>query len=111
MFLQSLFSHRQMTPAVEPVVIPEPEIVRRDFTIVDYAEMRPIDLLSALRQKTVNFSHEFQTTWAVTDFFFDDTLIRVKLTEDQDIVYVIDGQQTFDLREAIQLVKTVTVQF
>lgn len=112
MNIRKFFFSHQSAPAAEPVdEQPADVIVREDFTIENAANMTLRDLLNTLRQRTIRFSHINDLTWAATDFDLRGASIRVKLTENQDIVYFVNGELMLDLQSAIRTLKDAVVTF
>lgn len=106
------FSH-QHAPAADPVAELEPaapSIVRENFTW-DTDSMTVEQIVDQLRQHTINFSFRNVTTWAITDLDYKGVEIRCKLTENQDIVWAVNGEQVFHPRAVINMVKEFAVQF
>lgn len=93
--------NRNQKPA--PVAAPAEEFLREDFTL-DLIDAKSI--IVELRTRTIDFADENGLTWAATDFEAPAQAgtvvpVRVKLTTNWDVVYIIAGQQTFQQREAI----------
>lgn len=103
-----LFTRTNTQPAVDQTAT-EPEMVRQDFIISDYADMPLRELFSVLRTRTVDFAEDNRLTWAATDFNYGDVVIRVKLTENYDVVYSVNGLHAIDLKQAISMVKEQVV--
>lgn len=107
------FSHQTAAPApvVDAAPVPSEIVdpanvdVREDFNLAEADGMTLRELLDALRKQTVNFSDKHGLAWAATDYEYRGAAIRVKLTEDQDIVYSVNSQPAFNLRDAIHLLK------
>lgn len=101
-----LFSHQIET--VEETA--EPVIVREDFTITDAQEMPIRAILHLLRERTINFVEDNGLGWGATDFTVRGIPTRVKLIESYDVVYIIDGDNFFDLKMAIEAIHSL-IQF
>lgn len=99
------FSRKQAAPATaEQPERPRDTIVRENFTW-DTDTLTVEQLIANLRSQTVDFSSREGTTWAITDIDYKGIEIRCKLTEDQDIVYAVNGEQVFHPRAAVGLVQ------
>lgn len=107
------FSHQTAAPApvvdaapVPSEIIESPDAYERvDFTLADADSMTLRELFDALRKQTVHVSEEKGWAWTITEYVYRGAFIRVKLTEDQDIVYSVNHQPAFNLRDAIHLLK------
>jgi hypothetical protein len=94
-----LFSHQ--IEAVEETA-PEPVIVREDFFFSNINDMTISKILHTLRERTIRFTENNNLTWGVTEIETRGIALRVKLTENQDVQYFINGFPTFDMKTAIQ---------
>lgn len=103
MNIRNFFFSQQLEAAAE-AEISEPVIVREDFTITEADEMPIRALLHSLRERTITFVEDNRLAWGATDFTVRGIPTRVKLTEDYDVVYIIDGINFFDLKEAIEAI-------
>lgn len=100
-----LFTRTNPTTATIDQPAAEPQEVRQDFTISDYADMPLRELFATLRQRTVDFAEDERLAWAATDFNYGGVVLRVKLTEDWDVVYSVNGLHAFDLKDAIRMAR------
>lgn len=93
-----------------------PEITAQiDFTL--YTDtLTSKEIVNTLRRDLIEFSEAYNLSWAVTRLNVGtnnpDVVIpvQIKLTEDQDVVYTIDGQITFDLTSAAQWLDEVRAE-
>lgn len=105
-----LFFSRQTAPAAEPVVEAEPVGFREDFTL-EVDSMTVTQILNELRCRTIEFSERYELAWAATDFVVHNVPVRVKLTENQDVFYFVDGDLFFNAKDAVAAVKNSQIQF
>ncbi len=104
-----LFFFRKTAPAPQAAPVAAPVEIREDFFIENVDNMTLREVLNALRERTVRFTTTNDLLWGVTDFNLREVQVRVKLTEAQDVAYVINGINTFDLQEAIRMIKNQQV--
>lgn len=100
------FSHQ--AEAVQETV--QPIIVREDFIIDNSDDMTIRTILHTLRERTITFVENNNLNWGATDFEVRGIPTRVKLTENYDVIYIIDGDNFFDLKMAIEAIHSL-VQF
>lgn len=101
---QKFTSRIEIAQAIDTTPV-EPVIVRKDFFIADLDNKTIHDIFNLLRDHTIDFALDNGLTWAATDFNLDGVPVRVKLTESYDVAYVVDGLNTFNIFEAIDMVK------
>lgn len=103
------FSHQTAAPAPvaasSEIVDPAQVDVKVDFTLADADSMTLREFFEALRKQTIAVSDEYGLLWTITEYLYRGAVVRVKLTEDQDIVYTVNSQPAFTLRDAIHLLK------
>lgn len=96
------------TPADEPAA---PSIeYRREWTM-ETDDLNPKQILEALRQRTIDFSEEFDLQWAASDLNYGGLYVRVDLTVDQDIVYSVEGEETTNIRNAVAMICQQAINF
>lgn len=101
-----LFSHQ-----TETIEQPESVIVREDFIISNCDQMTIDQLLTALRDRTYEFALNNSLVSATTEFSYIDELpIIVKLTEDYDFMYTVNGFKTYSFTDAVAVI-TDAIQF
>lgn len=97
--------------AVEETPAPAAKIiVREDFTI-NVDGLTVTQLLQTLRADTIDFAEDNRLTWAASDFVIMGVPLRVKLTQNWDIIYVFDGETFFNIKDTAAFIQTQAVQF
>jgi hypothetical protein len=97
--------------AAEETAAPAEIIVREDFTLFNVDQMTVIQLLQTLRADTIDFAEDNRLTWAASDFVIKGVPLRVKLTENHDVIYIFDGETIFTSKDAAAFIQTQAVQF
>jgi len=96
------FSHQ----TDELTAAPEPEFVREDFTIANYEEKSIRDLLQILRDRTYDFALDNGLVSATTEFIYlTDLPIEVRLTEDYNVLYMVNRFVTSSVNEAVAIIE------
>jgi len=103
------FFHQIAT--AEETVVPAETIVREDFTIYNVDQMTVTQLLQTLRADTISFVEDNRLTWGASDFVIQNIPLRVKLTENWDVIYIFDGETFFNSKDAAAFIQTQAVQF
>lgn len=107
---RKFFLSRQTAPT--EIISSEPVTVREDFILTeDVSQMTVSKILSILRRDTIEFTEKYNLTWGVTDFVIHNVPVRVKLTENQDVWYYVDGELVFNAQQAVELIKSQAVTF
>ena len=104
------FSHKTETAVSEQPEQPRDEIVRENFTL-QTDEMKVSEIVEAVRQRTVDFSFNHVTTWAITDLDYKGVEIRCKLTKAQDIKFFVNGTPVRSQLAAIEAVNNAITPF
>lgn len=97
--------------AAEETAAPAEIIVREDFTLFNVDQMTVVQLLQTLRADTIDFAEDNRLTWAASDFVVRNVPVRVKLTENWDVIYVFDGETIFNTKDAAAFIEQQAVQF
>jgi hypothetical protein len=85
--------------------------VHENYILEDVDQMTVRQILDTLRRDTIEFTEKHNLTWGATDITVRGLPVRVKITEDQDVVYSVNFINTFNIRDAITLIKTEAVTF
>lgn len=107
----NLIFHRQTAVAADETPASAELIVREDFTLFNVDSMTVTQILDILRRDTIEFVEDNRLTWGVSDFVVQSVPVRVKLTENWDVVYSVNGETTFNKQHAAELIKSQSVQF
>lgn len=99
--------HRQTAPAAEETAAPAEIIVREDFTLFNVDQMTVSQILQTLRADTIEFVEDNRLTWGASDFNVRGVDVRVKLTENWDVIYIFDGQTFFNSHDASKFIESV----
>lgn len=109
------FFSRKTQPHPETAAI-VPKIEAQIEFVLYTDDMSGKELLDTLRCNLIEFTEAYNLTWAVTRFFVatqnPDAVIplQIKLTEDQDVVYTIDGENTFYFNDAARLLDSARLE-
>lgn len=92
------FSRQTAPAAEEPAALPE-ILVREDFTLI-VDDLTVTQILQTLRADTIDFVEDNRLAWGASDFNVRGVDVRVKLTENWDVVYIFDGATMFNTKDA-----------